>query len=331
MESVIKFVLIGNVDHGKSTLGGSILVSTGNVTENDVRKIRNEANDMKMSSFWLAYILDIDESERIKGKTHSYNVVSFTYKSNKFELIDVPGHKDLVQEMIYGTSQANVAILVLSARKGEYEAGLSGQTIEHTLIVKGMGITTLIVCINKMDTIEWNRDTYNFIVNDFSKKIKKYRFKEVIFVPISAYNQENIIVKYDNYLAHKSLMDTLIEMHESLNHMNHLNHLNHLNHKEIKLNDNYARGKFIFYHIDNLITTGYKCKLHTKDKLYDCTIFKIFSLQYITQLNSQNKLIDITIKISDVNNESHAIDTLSSQHIILRNGNNTIAIGIFEY
>ena len=116
-----------------------------------------------------------------------------------------------------------------------------------------------------------------------------------------------------------------------------------MNHKEIKLNNNYARGKFIFYHIDNLITIGYRCKLHTKDKLYDCIISKIFSLQYITQSNSQNKLIDIIIKISDVNNEliasdlsnlsnsSRVIDKLSSQHIILRNGNNTIAIGILEY
>ena len=180
----MKFVLIGNVDHGKSAFGGQLLIKSNTIKERDIEKIKNKADEMKMSSWWLAHILDEDDNEKTKGKTFNINIVPFKYQEKQFEIIDVPGHKELVNEMISGTALADIAVLILSIRKGEYNAGLLGQTLEHTLIARGMGINSLIVCVNKMDTINWDKEEYYHIINDFNKKIKRYRFKDVIFVPI---------------------------------------------------------------------------------------------------------------------------------------------------
>ena len=125
----MKFVLIGNVDHGKSTLGGCMLYKSNAINERVIEKIKKQADELKMSRWWLAHLLDIDENEKVKGKTHSFNVVSFEYQDKKYEIIDVPGHRELVNEMIYGTARADIAILVISIRKGEYDDGLSGQTL----------------------------------------------------------------------------------------------------------------------------------------------------------------------------------------------------------
>ena len=142
------FVLLGNVDNGKSTLAGRIIIDTQNIDSVEIDKARREAEKNGKSSFWLAYLLDIDENERARGITLGYTFYDITYNEQKYKIIDVPGHHNLVQEMIAGTSFADVAVLVLSARSGEYESALKGQALQHTLIARGIGIQHLIVAIN---------------------------------------------------------------------------------------------------------------------------------------------------------------------------------------
>lgn len=307
----MKFVLIGNVDHGKSTLGGRLLVDSNTIRDRDIQKLKNKADQLKMSNWWLAHILDEDDNEKTKGKTYSLNVFSFNYQEKNYELIDVPGHKELVNEMIFGTALADIAILIISIRKGEYEAGLSGQTLEHTLIARGMGISSLIVCINKMDTINWDQKEYNHVVADFTNKIKKYRFKNIIFVPISAYHGDNLFERYDNPLNSCSFMEAL----NSIDIVHHEAKLIQVKNKKVK-------GKFIFYHIKNLITKGYICKLHTEDQLYDAEFVQLKNdkLSFVTQDNSQGKVIIVILELNT--NES------LNCNVILRDGNQTIAIGI---
>ena len=157
---MIKFVLLGNVDSGKSTLAGQILISTKTIDENEINKVKRESEKNGKGSFWLAYLLDIDETERERGITLGYTNYPFTYLDKNYEIYDVPGHKDLVKEMVCGSSNCNLAIVILSARKGEYESSLKGQTLEHVLIARGMGITSLIVCVNKMDLVDWDMNIF---------------------------------------------------------------------------------------------------------------------------------------------------------------------------
>lgn len=305
----MKIVLIGNVDNGKSTLGGQLLFKSNTINDRLIDFIKKQASELKRARCWLAHILDVDDNEKAYGKTYSLNIVPFEYKGKTYEIIDVPGHRELVNEMIYGTSLANIGILLISIRKGEYEAGLS-QTIEHCLIVRGMGISSLIVCVNKMDTIDWNSDEYNRVVSDFTNKIKKYRFKHVVFVPISAYHGTNIMTRFDNPLVECSLIEAI----DNIN----------IVPRETKLiqpNDFKVNGRFIFSHIENLITTGFVCKLHTNDELYNAEIIDIQNDKhsYVTKQNSQGKIINILLKL-DTNKSIN-------ENIILRDQNRTIAIG----
>jgi len=307
---MINFVTIGNVDAGKSTMIGSLLVATKSISERDIDKVKRQADEMKMGSWWLAYLVDTDDSERVRGKTHSFDMIPLEWKEKKLTMIDVPGHKDLVQEMIYGTSQADTAVLILSIRDGEYESGLSGQTLEHTIIARGMGIKTLIVAVNKMDTIEWNHEKYEKLTNDFRRKIKKYKFKTLEFVPISAYNQDNIIEQHPGFPG--PLLDTIIEKHEPKQE----DHLLNLNEKRVVL------GRFIFCYVESVIAAGFTCKLHVRDQLLDCKLLKIRNdkLPFVTHANIENKQIDVVLHIVDEIKQIHS-------NLILRDGNKTIAIG----
>jgi translation elongation factor EF-1alpha len=167
------------------------------------------------------------------------------------------------------------------------------------------------VCINKMDTIDWDSDEYHKTVDDFTKKIKRFRFKHIMFIPISAYHGDNIIDKYDNDIASCSFMDALTNIT-----------IEPKRNKQIELTKKLVKGKFLFYQIDSLITNGFICKVHTKDQVYDGTIIKLRNgnFPFVTEDNSNGKLIDVILK---VDTEEH-IDS----NIVLRNGNNTIAIGV---
>lgn len=314
-----KIVLLGNVDHGKSTLAGRLILDTDKTLNiHDIEKLKLEAKKNKKSTWWLAYLLDEDIEERAKGKTHSYIIKTIKYKDENIELIDVPGHKSLVTEMIQGSSYANIALLVVSIRKGELESGLQGQTLEHIVIARGMGIKNIIVAINKMDTIDWNMDELDKSLNIIKKKIDKLGFQSVKYIPISAYLGENISsIKNENInLQNISLLDTIITTKPSIKLIENIN----LQGKPL------LKTQLMFYNIKdtNIITAGLDIKLHTSKEIYDAQIIKIFNgkFPFVAKSNYKGGFVKAIIKLT----EQYFPEEIYP-NIILRNGDKTIGIG----
>jgi len=160
----VNLVFIGHVDAGKSSLGGAILYATGMVDERTMDKFKREAKEAGRESWYLSWALDLTREERAKGKTVEVGRAYFETEKRRYTVLDAPGHKNYVPSMIGGASQADVGILVISARKGEYETGFEkgGQTREHAVLAKTQGVNKLVVVINKMDdpTVDWSKERY---------------------------------------------------------------------------------------------------------------------------------------------------------------------------
>jgi peptide chain release factor subunit 3 len=158
----VNIVFIGHVDAGKSTLGGNILYLTGMVDERTMEKYEKEAREAGRESWYLSWALDTSKEERNKGKTVEVGRARFETEKRRYTILDAPGHKSFVPNMISGAAQADVGVLVISARKGEFETGFDkgGQTREHAVLAKMQGINKLVIVINKMDdpTVEWSKE-----------------------------------------------------------------------------------------------------------------------------------------------------------------------------
>ena len=161
----LNIVFIGHVDAGKSTLGGNLLYMTGMVDKRTMEKYEKEAKDAGRETWYLSWALDSTPQERSKGKTVEVGRGFFETEKRRYSILDAPGHKTYVPSMIGGASQADVGILVISARKGEYETGFEkgGQTREHITLAKTAGVSKIAVVINKMDdpTVEWQKVGWN--------------------------------------------------------------------------------------------------------------------------------------------------------------------------
>ena len=196
----VNIIFIGHVDAGKSTLGGSILYATGMVDERTMEKNKKEAKELGRETWYLSWALDLTKEERSKGKTVEVGRGFFETEKRRYSILDAPGHKTYVPSMIGGASQADVGILVISARKGEYETGFEkgGQTREHAMLAKTQGVNKLVVVINKMDdpTVEWSEKRYNECITKLAQFLKGtgYNLKtDVFFMPIAA--QQTIGIK----------------------------------------------------------------------------------------------------------------------------------------
>ncbi|KAL8905077.1 MAG: hypothetical protein Q9207_002851 [Kuettlingeria erythrocarpa] len=187
----VNLIFIGHVDAGKSTLGGSILYATGMVDERTMDKYKREAIEAGTESWYLSWVLDLNKEERSKGKTIEVGRGFFETEKRRYTILDAPGHKTFVPNMIGGASQADVGILVISARKGEYETGFEkgGQTREHAILAKTQGVNKLIVAVNKMDdtTVEWSSERYKECTDKLALFLKSvgYSKNDVAFMPIS--------------------------------------------------------------------------------------------------------------------------------------------------
>ncbi|MCJ1256262.1 translation termination factor GTPase eRF3 [Lignoscripta atroalba] len=188
----VNLIFIGHVDAGKSTLGGSILYATGMVDERTMDKYKREAKEAGRETWYLSWALDLTKEERAKGKTVEVGRGFFETEKRRYTILDAPGHKTFIPNMIGGASQADVGILVISARKGEYETGFEkgGQTREHAILAKTQGVNQLVVAINKMDdpTVEWSQDRYKECSDKLSVFLKGlgYGKNDITFMPISA-------------------------------------------------------------------------------------------------------------------------------------------------
>ena len=188
----VNLIFIGHVDAGKSTLGGSILYATGMVDERTMDKYKREAKEAGRETWYLSWALDLTKEERSKGKTVEVGRGFFETEKRRYTILDAPGHKTFVPNMIGGASQADVGILVISARKGEYETGFEkgGQTREHAILAKTQGVNKLVVAVNKMDdtTVEWSHDRYKECTEKLMNFLRSvgYTKTDVKFMPISA-------------------------------------------------------------------------------------------------------------------------------------------------
>ncbi|KAK6163379.1 hypothetical protein DH2020_000243 [Rehmannia glutinosa] len=185
-------VFIGHVDAGKSTIGGQILFLSGQVDDRTIQKYEKEAKEKSRESWYMAYIMDTNEEERAKGKTVEVGRAHFETETTRFTILDAPGHKSYVPNMISGASQADIGVLVISARKGEFETGYErgGQTREHVQLAKTLGVTKLLVVVNKMDepTVKWSKERFDEIESKMITFLKSSGYnvkKNVQFLPIS--------------------------------------------------------------------------------------------------------------------------------------------------
>ncbi|AAY80065.1 translation elongation factor EF-1 subunit alpha [Sulfolobus acidocaldarius] len=197
----LNLIVIGHVDHGKSTLIGRLLMDRGFIDEKTVKEAEEAAKKLGKDSEKYAFLMDRLKEERERGVTINLSFMRFETRKYFFTVIDAPGHRDFVKNMITGASQADAAILVVSAKKGEYEAGMSaeGQTREHIILSKTMGINQVIVAINKMDLADTPYDEKRFkeIVDTVSKFMKSFGFdmNKVKFVPVVAPDGDNVTHK----------------------------------------------------------------------------------------------------------------------------------------
>jgi elongation factor 1-alpha len=205
----INLVVIGHVDSGKSTTTGHLIYKCGGIDKRTIEKFEKEANEMGKGSFKYAWVLDKLKAERERGITIDIALWKFETKKYYFTIIDAPGHRDFIKNMITGTSQADCAILMIAGAAGEFEAGYAknGQTREHALLAYTLGVKQMIVCINKMDdkTIEYKEGRYNEIKEELGKFLAKcgYNVKKIEFVPISGWVGDNMVERSANMKWYK--------------------------------------------------------------------------------------------------------------------------------
>lgn len=195
----INIVVIGHVDSGKSTTTGHLIYKCGGIDKRAIEKFEKEANEMGKGSFKYAWVLDKLKAERERGITIDIALWKFETEKYYVTVIDAPGHRDFIKNMITGTSQADCAVLIVASGTGEFEAGISknGQTREHALLAFTLGVKQMIVCTNKMDSTEppYSEARFNEIVKEVSGYLKKigYNPKAIAFVPISGFHGDNML------------------------------------------------------------------------------------------------------------------------------------------
>ncbi|MHA1689554.1 MAG: translation elongation factor EF-1 subunit alpha [Promethearchaeota archaeon] len=197
----LNLVIIGHIDHGKSTMMGALLIQTGAVSEREARELEKIAKEYDRDSWSYAYVFDRLKEERQRGITIDLAFRKFETPSKYFTIIDAPGHADFVKNMITGASQADAAILVVSGKKGEMEVGIAanGQTREHAYLAQTLGVKQLVVAINKADAYNYSEDRFNECKEAVSQLLRNIGFpvKKIHFVPVSGLKGENLTKKSD--------------------------------------------------------------------------------------------------------------------------------------
>jgi len=217
----LNLVVIGHVDAGKSTATGHLIYKCGGIDKRTIEKFEKEAAEMGKASFKYAWVLDKLKAERERGITIDIALWKFESSKTVFTIIDAPGHRDFIKNMITGTSQADAAMLVIDSSTGGFEAGISkdGQTREHAMLAFTLGVKQMVVCVNKMDdkTVNYSEDRFNEIKGEVEAYLKKVGYKveeKVKFVPISGWVGDNMIEPSTNMPWYKgpTLLGALDEL-----------------------------------------------------------------------------------------------------------------------
>ncbi|QAU13133.1 translation elongation factor EF-1 subunit alpha [Halorubrum sp. BOL3-1] len=206
--------IIGHVDHGKSTLVGRLLFETGSVPEHVIEQHREEAEEKGKGGFEFAYVMDNLAEERERGVTIDIAHQEFDTDTYYFTIVDCPGHRDFVKNMITGASQADNAVLVVAA-----DDGVAPQTREHVFLARTLGIDELIIGVNKMDLVDHDESKFNEVVEEVKELLKQVRFQtdNAKFIPISAFDGDNVADESENtpWYDGPTLLDALNELPET--------------------------------------------------------------------------------------------------------------------
>jgi elongation factor 1-alpha len=195
----LNLVFIGHVDHGKSTTVGRLLFEMGAIGEHIIRQYREEAQKIGKATFEFAWVMDRLKEERERGLTIDISHQKMETDKYYFTIIDAPGHRDFIKNMITGASQADAAVLVVDVAQKDEKGGLMPQTKEHVFLARTLGIQQFIVAINKMDAVNWDQKKFEETKAQLDKlfKIVGYKPEQITYVPISALQGENIVKKSD--------------------------------------------------------------------------------------------------------------------------------------
>ncbi|KAL5106011.1 HBS1-like protein [Taenia crassiceps] len=199
-KDIINLIVVGHVDAGKSTLMGNVLCQLGHVSEKQLAKYQWEAQKIGKASFAYAWVLDQTSEERSRGITMDIAQIAFETHSKKVVLLDAPGHRDFVPQVIGGAAQADVALLVVNATSGEFETGMElsgGQTQEHARLARLLGVSRLIVAVNKMDTVSWSQSRFEEIRTVMMRMLKAINQTDVVFCPVSGLYGVNLLHSTD--------------------------------------------------------------------------------------------------------------------------------------
>jgi elongation factor 1-alpha len=216
----LNLVVIGHVDHGKSTTVGHLFSLTGAIDERTAKTYEEEAKKIGKETFKFAWVLDKLKEERERGLTIDVAYLKFETPKYFFTIIDAPGHRDFIKNMITGASQSDAAILLVSAKRGEFEAGIGpgGQTREHAFLAYTLGVNQLVVAINKMDdaSVDWKQERYDEIKNEITRILKMSGFnpEKIHFVPTSGWTGANLAKRSEDMPWYKgpTLFEALDEM-----------------------------------------------------------------------------------------------------------------------
>jgi elongation factor 1-alpha len=216
----LNLVVIGHVDHGKSTTVGHLFSLTGAIDERTAKNYEEEAKKLGKETFKFAWVLDRLKEERERGLTIDVAYLKFETPRYFFTIIDAPGHRDFIKNMITGASQSDAAILLISAKRGEFEAGIGpgGQTREHAFLAYTLGVNQLVVAINKMDdpSVDWSQERYDEIKGEISRVLKMsgYKLDKIEFVPTSGWTGDNLAKRSDKMPWYKgpTLFEALDKM-----------------------------------------------------------------------------------------------------------------------
>jgi len=317
--------MFGHVDHGKSSCSGHFLKLTGNVPDHELERIKEKCIKDKAVNQVYSRILDITEEEQLKGKTHEYSILEFIYKGTIFELLDTPGHKAFIRELINCISQYEInnkcdviGCCLLSAKEGEFQAGwLGGQTKEDLIIAKSLGIEDLIILVNKLDTLSSDQerhDSFDKITGIVTPLLKDVcKFKTITFIPVSGYQGLGLVDKYPTF-DQPSFYECLLEAKKSL--------VSRWTENDEYASWNYETDTYIvdlkIMQCENIISPGYQCILHYIGKEYECTIEKIQGKRFLKSKEAGR----CKIKLSSVMKLTHA------RRVLLRNATLTLGYGV---